>query len=466
VVNRPASRAYVLGLCVVLVACDRQTPAPPTVTPSPAGETINGSERIGWDQRAADSVELAAVRYAIYVDNARSELAGASCAASQTPGTFTCSARLPTLSSGAHTLELASFVVDGSVLESARSGALRVTVVAAAVTSSSGAITATDGERPTRPAADWRNTIVTTSAGAQLRLEGVADGVRDATDLAFAPDGRLFVAERDGRIRIISRNHADADRFAAGNRLLAIAVDPQFERTHFVYVVTVGASRAGGAMFTLARFREAANTFGDRVVLLDEIRAAPLNPAASLRFGPDGKLYAAFDDGGDAVAINDMASPNGKVLRLNTDGSTPADQAGGTPVYAHGYHSPRGLAWQPDSGTLWVAERSAVLEAVMRDRSAADGGTRGVTRQRLAVSGSTEPSAIAFYRHDLLIASDAGRGLLRVRFDPHDLTTVATEVLLGDDIGPVRLVASGPEDAIYIATDRAIARLVPVNRSR
>src|SRR6185503_10380611 len=103
-------RTVVALLAVIFVAsCSRSSPAPPEVTPPAAGETINGTERLGWTQRAADSAELAAVRYAIYVDGTRSELAGASCAAAATADGFACSARLPSLSAGAHTLELASF---------------------------------------------------------------------------------------------------------------------------------------------------------------------------------------------------------------------------------------------------------------------------------------------------------------------------------------------------------------------
>src|SRR5207302_1460304 len=102
---------------------------------------------------------------------------------------------------------------------------------------------------------------------------------------------------------------------------------------------TPGASQT----FSLARFREAANTFGDRIIVLDDI-AARSDPAAALRFGPDGALYAAFDDGGDPRSADDLSSAHGKVLRLNPDGSTPADQEGATPLYASGLQSPRGLA--------------------------------------------------------------------------------------------------------------------------
>jgi hypothetical protein len=95
---------------------------------APGGdETITGGERFGWDQSAADAGELSTFRYALYVDDARSEASGVSCAPGQTSGPFACTASLPALSSGAHTLQIAAFVIDaGLILESGRSASVRV----------------------------------------------------------------------------------------------------------------------------------------------------------------------------------------------------------------------------------------------------------------------------------------------------------------------------------------------------
>src|SRR5438093_7047910 len=122
------ARVCVLALAFNAACSSKPSPAPPEMTPPPGGETINGTERIGWTQRAADAIELSAVKYAIYVDGTRSELT-ATCDPAPSTDAFACSARLPSLTAGAHTLELASFIVDGSILESARSAPLRVTVV-------------------------------------------------------------------------------------------------------------------------------------------------------------------------------------------------------------------------------------------------------------------------------------------------------------------------------------------------
>ena len=446
--------------CAALSACDRKAPpAPPSVDPPGSGGTINGSERIGWDQIAADSIDLAAIRYAIYVDATRAELTNVSCAPTSAAGPFACAARLPALTPGAHTLELASFVVDGSVLESAKSAPLRVVV--SAVTAE-----ATGAAHAASPSIDSVTTMID---GARFRVQVVAEAVDHPVDIAFAPDGRVLVAERAGRVRILNGGGSAAqipagDRIADG--LLALAIDPQFERNHFVYAVAL-VPTGGRPAFSLARFREVSNTFGDRVLLLDGLPARPAHPSAALRFGPDGTLFAAFDDGDEPAAAADLGSTRGKILRLNTDGTTPPDQAGATPVFALGFHSPRAMVWRPGSDTVWVAERDGTLVMVEADRTRTDRKTRGVTRQAYALPASIAPSAMALFHDDLLVASGASPSLLRVRFDPRrPMTIVGTEPVLQGQLGPIRIVGVGMDGTIYVGTDDTIARVIPIASTR
>ena len=115
------SRACLIGRPLfVLTACGSP--------PAPSGsESITGGERFGWDQPAADAGELTSFRYALYVGDARSEAVDVSCAPGQTSGLFGCSSRLPAMSSGAHTLQVASFVNDGgAVRERTRSTAVPI----------------------------------------------------------------------------------------------------------------------------------------------------------------------------------------------------------------------------------------------------------------------------------------------------------------------------------------------------
>jgi glucose/arabinose dehydrogenase len=466
---RDRGRAIVTIACALALfaaACSKSSPPPPEVAPPAGGETINGTERLGWTQRAADAVELAAVRYAIYVDGTRSELAGVSCAPAAATDGFACSARLPPLTAGAHTLELASFVTDGSLLESARSAALRVTVVTqveSAVKTGAEPLGSKSTDTTIRPLA--------LADGTRLVVEPVAGGLNHAADLAFTADGRLLIAQRDGTIRVVrdgtlSEPASLSDKWATGERLLAIAIDPDFARTRFVFAIV-----AGGGTFSVIRVREVGGTFGDRAVLLSGISAAAVEPAASLRFGPDRRLYAAFDDGGEARQVGDAASPNGKILRLNDDGTTPDDQAGASPIYAAGSSSPAGLDWQPGTEVLWMADAAQGGIMPVTAESTGDGRRiRGVARVPWRLPAASVPTAMAFARGasipalagNLFVASGPGQRLLRIRFDPLDPSRIAaTEPLLQDVAGPPVAIAAGPDGAIYFATADSVWRLVP-----
>jgi len=90
-------------------------------------ERISGLERFGWEQPATDTGELASFRYAMYVDNTRSEATDVSCGSTSTSGRFACTCQLPVMAAGSHTLQVAGFVTDESASrESARSEAVRV----------------------------------------------------------------------------------------------------------------------------------------------------------------------------------------------------------------------------------------------------------------------------------------------------------------------------------------------------
>jgi len=451
-------RILILGLCVVLVpACDKQSPPPPeSPQPPPVAEQIIGNERFGWDQGAATSAELAALRYLIYVDGAAgAELQDASCAATPGAAGFACSARLPPMSPGLHSLALSAFIEGDTRLESARSSPLNVILVGQATTMRGAAFQS--GQM-----------IVATVDGLRLRVTSAADGLEEPTDLAFAADGRIFIAERAGRVRIVRdgrilpspaatlRDVLATDR----NGLLAIALDPDFARTQFVYLVYTADSG-----FRLARFRAAGDVLSERAVLLDAIAPSARHPAASLRSGPDAKLYLGVDDGDTADAAGDLGSFGGKVLRLNTDGTTPPDQAGGTPVFAMNVNRPSGVDWD-STGALWIVE-SGLLQVVVADTGRE---RRGRTVARYSLPEGTGASALSFYHANLIpafqgnlfIAGSDDRAILRLQFDRGRPTkVVSTERLLLDAFDTVRATGIGRDGAIYFCTSNALMKMAP-----
>jgi glucose/arabinose dehydrogenase len=314
----------------------------------------------------------------------------------------------------------------------------------------------------------------TTRDGIQLRFEAIAD-VEEPADAAFAPDGRLFVIERGGNMRVVRDGHLLEDAPPTlsaigepGETFNALAVDPQFSRTHNVYTISTTQAGSSARAFRLSRLREAANTFADRAILSDRLATTWRTPAASLRFGPDGKLFVALDDGGTDELAGDLSSANGKILRLNPDATTPDDQPGANPLFSLTFHSPHGLDWHPSGRTLWIADRDRGGSTRLRVIPASD--VRREARLALSLPSGSAVSAIAFYRNGaidalrdtLFAASDDGRALLRLRIDRETSSeVVATERLFQDAFGAIRTLTVGPDGAIYLGTATRLGRLVP-----
>lgn len=461
---------------VAALSCAACAPDPKTGT-GQEPQRITGTERLGWTQSASGPAEFFWLRFAAYVDGTRSELRDALCTAGLVESAFDCSSSLPPMSPGLHTIELATYFVGFETLESARSSPIQVLMTGAG-TAGLTAFSLVNGNVG-GTATELAPPTLTTTDGVRVRVEIVADGLADPTDVAFAPDGLIFVAERAGRIRVVRDGVLRPAPAAALENvttlgeggLLGLAVDPLFERNRFVYAVHTTPAGAASAAFRVIRFRETRETLVDSVVLLDGIPSSGTRPAASVRFGPDGKLYLALDDGGSPALAGDLGSFSGKVLRMNADGSTPDDQAAATPVYSSGHQSPRGLAWQPGTDTLWVADVARLGSQQLTAVAAAEGlPVRARTVVTFALPASTGAAGMSFYRgqlipafrSDLFVAAATGGHILRVRFDPgNPLIIIATERLFEGRVGRVRAVAVGLDEAVYFCTDRALAKLVP-----
>ncbi len=441
-----------VGFClctVVLAACGEESS---DALPGDV-QQITGNERIGWLLQASSAAELAEIRFNIYVDNVPTELSNAECSRAQAGDGFACASRLPPLSPGRHTLEISAFRLTdaGERLESPRSAGLVVQVGQSALTA------------VTSPPVS-----IVTADGIRLVATPLASGLEDPTDLAVAPDGRLFISERAGRIRVVRDGELQPqpaieldDVVSTGERgLLALAIDPSFAKTGYVFAV-----HTADDGFRLARYRALGDTLGERAILLDGIDAALARPSATLRFGPDGKVYLGIDDAGDPVRPGDIGSFNGKVLRLNVDGTTPPDQAGGTPVFALNVNEPRGMDWDA-SGMLWIAE-AVRLQGVAAQSTAP---MRAAAMVNYNLPRDIGPGALLFYRGgslpglagDLLLASEEARAILRLRIDPENRRTIAsTEYLLRGAVGGIRAIAAGREGVVYFATATELFALLP-----
>ena len=183
-----------------------------------------------------------------------------------------------------------------------------------------------------------------------------------ATALAWAPDGRLFFAERSGTIRTFdgktSAMFARVSASTSGERgLLGLAISPAFKNDHFVYAFY---SRADDeSRQRVVRWRDQGGGGTELTTIIDNLPAGNdcCHKGGRIAFGPDGKLYVTLGENHIAVDAQRPSSLRGKILRYNPDGSVPGDNpfGAGNPVWAIGLRNPFGLAFGPD-GTLLVTD--------------------------------------------------------------------------------------------------------------
>jgi glucose/arabinose dehydrogenase len=202
------------------------------------------------------------------------------------------------------------------------------------------------------------------TARAQEGFEREVDGFGFAVNLAFARDGTMFVADKDvGEIRIVRDGEILDAPFVTlpvqvtvnETGLLGVAVDPAFPDEPWVYAYYTGTD----VMNHLVRIRADGDRGSEIQPLLDLLPAtAGWHNGGDLAFGPDGKLYISVGDGHDGSRSQDPNGIGGRILRLNPDGSIPADNPLGpaNPTFALGIRNSFGLCFDPETGDLWETE--------------------------------------------------------------------------------------------------------------
>lgn len=206
---------------------------------------------------------------------------------------------------------------------------------------------------------------------ALVTTEEVASDLAFPSAIAITPDGRILFNElRTGKIRVIQDGALHTlpyvqviDAFSEGEQgMLGLALHPDFQNNPFVYLYHTYKDRDGNASNRIVRFTEVKVGVNTNIgvaieVLLDKIPAAKHHNGGILVFGPDGKLYASTGDAGQPELAQDLTSLAGKTLRINPDGSIPADNPFiGSPIFSYGHRNIFGLDFHPVTGKLFLTE--------------------------------------------------------------------------------------------------------------
>ncbi|MEO5570691.1 MAG: PQQ-dependent sugar dehydrogenase [Bacteroidia bacterium] len=196
----------------------------------------------------------------------------------------------------------------------------------------------------------------------------VTAGISNPTTMGVAPDGRIFVAQQTGELRIVKNGTLLATPFislsvnSSGERgLLGIAFDPSFTTNNFIYLYYTISS---GANNRISRFVANGDVVvpGSEVVVLnlDPLSSATNHNGGTMSFGADGKLYVGIGENANTANAQNLDTYLGKIIRINSDGSVPSGNpytsgsAQKMRLWSYGLRNPFTLAIQPGTGKLFV----------------------------------------------------------------------------------------------------------------
>jgi glucose/arabinose dehydrogenase len=327
------------------------------------------------------------------------------------------------------------------------------------------------------------------SSADTFRVEAVAEGLESPWAVVPAPDGRLFITERPGRLRVVKNGAllpaplpgVPPVAYRGQGGLLDMTLHPDYEQNRQLYLAYT-ADTSQGMLTRVARFEETPQG----LKTLQEVFAGfpgsdkPKHFGCRIRFGADRKLYITLGERGEGRRAQDLMDLNGKTLRLNEDGTAPADNpfAGRRDarpeIFTYGNRNSQGMAVHPQTGWIFQTEHGPSWNDAPGGGDEVNlmvaGGNYGwpLVHHRATREGTIAPLAeytpaiapagCTFYMGkrfpawsgNFFFANLVGKKLVRLTLDGPRPT--GQEFLLENTYGRLRDVAQGADGFLYVIT--------------
>jgi glucose/arabinose dehydrogenase len=331
----------------------------------------------------------------------------------------------------------------------------------------------------------------------ELAADVVATGLDTVWELAWGPDGFIWITERAGRISRLNTQSGTvtlAGQVAVSEigegGLMGLAFHPDFASQPWVYVAHTYTAQ-GETRNRVVRMRFDGTSLGTPEVLLADIPGASIHNGSRLAVGPDRLLYVTTGDASDASNAQSRDALAGKILRLTLDGQPAPGNPFGTRTFSWGHRNPQGMVFAPD-GSLYITEHGpADNDEVNRIEAGRNYGWPAVhgrcdgdigmaetsfcsgndVAEPLAIWTPTiAPAGLAYYdaelipafRRSLLFATLKDATLYRLVLSTDGRTVQATEKLFVHEFGRLRAILVAPDGSIYLGTSNRDGRGTPM----
>lgn len=347
------------------------------------------------------------------------------------------------------------------------------------------------------------------AAAPTLRSRVVQNGLTIPWDVAFAPGGQMFVTERPGRVRVFASGGPDANllntttipnvRAKGEAGVMGIAVDHDFATNRFIYVC---ASRTVSGQWRnqVIKYHVRANWSleFDRYIIRTGMVANTIHNGCAVEEGPDHKIWVSMGEAGHPNWAQDPSRRNGKILRVNRDGSVPADnpiwpgKSNPTIVYSIGHRNPQGITFEPGTGRMYAAEhgpeKDDEINWIRAGRNygwpcvtgknhpyqACPGISATFTRPAWSSEGPTlatsgcafvKGSKWGFWSKNLFVSTLKQSDLRRYTRDDDNSTLHMRATLFNNTWGRLRAAVVGPHNNLFLTTSNGsndkVIRVVP-----
>jgi len=319
----------------------------------------------------------------------------------------------------------------------------------------------------------------------------VADNLYVPWSIVFTDPDRMLVTERNGKLRVI-RNGILSEKplkvfeevSSDGEEgLMGLALDPDYRENKFLYISYAYGS-SDKMSVKVVRYKDEGDKLSDEKTIIDGLPAERYHAGCRLRFGPDGRLYITTGDAGERKLAQDINTLYGKILRINPDGTIPADNPfPDNPVWSYGHRNPQGIDWYPGTDILYSTEHgpsgfdgpgggdevNIIVKGgnygwpVVSHRETKEGMISPVLEFTPAIA----PASGMFYRSDSIpqfknnyfFGCLRGSGIMRVVIDKSDPSKIISNEMMAEvNFGRIRDIAQGPDGAIYFSTSNRDGR--------